>query len=733
MEKSINYKELGSRTARKWAVLAGLCLTAGLLWAPAVEAQTILHSIGDPSPEEQLTLELINRARANPTAEGTRLTALVSEEVSVFSDTFFFSTNLSVMRSELAALPVAPPLTFNSILIYTSRNHSQYMLANNTQTHLQTGASTYYWDRMENAGYVWSEAAENIFASAINPEEAHASFEIDWGSGTHGMQNGRGHRERIHSWSYREIGIGWVAGSGSNVGPFAVTHNFGERLSRSQIKPYLTGVAIYDADGDGFYDIGEGISGVTVTVDLDTGGTLTRHDTYAVTASSGGYSIPVDVAGDYLVNFEVPGMPVQSVPVTVVSETIPGTSNATLTNQKVDLVLQEGANPGYTPPSISSETQIAEGSTTLVDFPDVPGSIDYEVLVSGFDANPVEQDADVSAPVTTDMSSSYALVSVPLNQGDRLAFHLAHPSVSSNHQSMTLERVFVPGPAASITFDSRLRRSGSGQIATLQVTADGGASFTDVWFQQGTNSFADEMLPVTVDVSEFEGQAIKFRWLFYIGGGGINSGTGWARGWHFDDISFSGMRELTAPSSATVTASEYAYTPAATGDFHLQVRARTGQQPLPYAAYSTVQVSSNDFAGWAQRKESASGLIAGTLADSTADYDGDGLTQLAEYALEASGLDPTTSDPAMVPAAEIEGSNLCVHYKRDTALGDVSVAVEVSTDLENWFLPGDPGAPAGFTDYVTATLGTIEDRTAEIPFGTREKLFMRLKVTELAP
>src|SRR3954463_16140946 len=37
------------------------------------DSPTGLYSIGDPTNEEQYNLELINRARANPTAEGIRL------------------------------------------------------------------------------------------------------------------------------------------------------------------------------------------------------------------------------------------------------------------------------------------------------------------------------------------------------------------------------------------------------------------------------------------------------------------------------------------------------------------------------------------------------------------------------------------------------------------------------------------------------------------------------------
>ena len=54
------------------AVLFCLLVSA----ASAIHGQPIQFSIGDPSDDEQLYLELINRARANPTAEAQRLIAL---------------------------------------------------------------------------------------------------------------------------------------------------------------------------------------------------------------------------------------------------------------------------------------------------------------------------------------------------------------------------------------------------------------------------------------------------------------------------------------------------------------------------------------------------------------------------------------------------------------------------------------------------------------------------------
>ena len=56
-----------------------------------------LYSIGSPTNEEQLYLEYINRARANPPAEGVRLEDTTDSEVlSAYS---YFGVNLSLMAS----------------------------------------------------------------------------------------------------------------------------------------------------------------------------------------------------------------------------------------------------------------------------------------------------------------------------------------------------------------------------------------------------------------------------------------------------------------------------------------------------------------------------------------------------------------------------------------------------------------------------------------------------------
>ncbi len=80
----------------------------------------------------------------------------------------------------------------------------------------------------------------------------------------------------------------------------------GEFLTRSDLPfgaantVFITGVAYRDANSNGVYDPGEGISGTSITPD--------RGDWYAVTSSSGGYAIPVPAnSGAYTLTATGPG------------------------------------------------------------------------------------------------------------------------------------------------------------------------------------------------------------------------------------------------------------------------------------------------------------------------------------------------------------------------------------------------------------------------------------------
>ncbi len=248
-----------------------------------------VYTIGDPSNEETYLLELINRARANPTAEGIRVSSTTDPDVSSGWD-FWLGKNAAETRAQLkadfATYPARPPLAFNEHLKAAALEHSQDMLANNYQDHTGKDGSTVP-DRTSRNGYSSGYVGENIFAYGTIPLAIEQTFLIDWGPNNVGVL---GHRKNIMNFEengtfYTEIGIGLIHGGsgGTDVGPTITTIDFGNANSY-----FITGVVYGDDDHDNFYTMGEGLSGVTITA---------SNGWTAVTGVSGAYTIPVDGGG----------------------------------------------------------------------------------------------------------------------------------------------------------------------------------------------------------------------------------------------------------------------------------------------------------------------------------------------------------------------------------------------------------------------------------------------------
>lgn len=227
---------------------------------------------GDPTPEEQLLLELINRARANPAAEAARIGISLNEGLLLGG----------ISKS------AKPPLTFNPALIQAARAHSQWMLATGNFSHTGSGGSD-AGTRMEKAGYDFSGSwsrSENIgyggtMGNVNLPSEILARHTSLFKSPQH--------RKNICQAGSLEVGLGIAAGAfGKNKGSaVVVTQDF---AANGRSVPMATGVVFRDRDGDGFYDPGEGVAGVTVRPE--------GVDAEAVTSSSGGYAVTYAAAGE---------------------------------------------------------------------------------------------------------------------------------------------------------------------------------------------------------------------------------------------------------------------------------------------------------------------------------------------------------------------------------------------------------------------------------------------------
>jgi uncharacterized protein YkwD len=225
-----------------------------------------------PTAQEQLFLEELNDARANPAAYGASIGV------------------------DLSGVAPAQPLAFNTQLIQGARDHSQDMndqayFGHNSLTGLNPG------QRITNAGFTWTAWAESIAAGYPTPDQALQGLITDTGVPD------LGHRRQLLAIGsmfllQNQVGVGIVLGGS---GPYSDYYTI-DTAAGTNTQPFITGVVFNDVNGNGKYDVGEGLGGVVVTV-AGVGSTTTfgsggyslqvAPGTYRVTISGGSLSSPM--------------------------------------------------------------------------------------------------------------------------------------------------------------------------------------------------------------------------------------------------------------------------------------------------------------------------------------------------------------------------------------------------------------------------------------------------------
>ncbi len=228
------------------------------------------------SGESQLMIELINRARANPSAEAGRVG---------------IGLNQDLTQGAISVVP-KQPLAPNQHLVDAALAHSEDMLDNAYFSHTGLNGSTPS-ARVRAAGYS-TGAAENI---AFYPVVARNSAEVV--ALTHDMFfRSAGHRQNLLSDFMRDVGIGVAVGNktydnGRDYSTMFTTENFGRENNNTLA---ITGAAFTDAVvDDDFYSVGEGMANILIEAVASTG---QRYATR--TGTAGGYALRVPT-GQYSV------------------------------------------------------------------------------------------------------------------------------------------------------------------------------------------------------------------------------------------------------------------------------------------------------------------------------------------------------------------------------------------------------------------------------------------------
>ena len=160
----------------------------------------------EPTPEETLILEYMNRFRSDPRGEAGIILGAVKKGNGV---------DWKMFEKEMKQLKPSPALVFSLELLDSARNHSWCMIHNGLGHEEVPGRKGFTGrspgDRTKVAGYRGRGAGENAFAASGGPWHSHWGYIVDAGpGGSGGMQPGRGHRRNMLCPGYREVGPGGI-------------------------------------------------------------------------------------------------------------------------------------------------------------------------------------------------------------------------------------------------------------------------------------------------------------------------------------------------------------------------------------------------------------------------------------------------------------------------------------------------------------------------------------------
>jgi hypothetical protein len=208
--------------------------------------------------------------------------------------------------------------------------------------------------------------------------------------------------------------------------------------------------------------------------------------------------------------------------------------------------------------------------------------------VSGYqwETSPLSPENLIDDPATNGITNWTANVSAGLNPistaepTGATAFNLASNGASNcaaapAQQTLTLNQTIFPGAGGQLSFGNLFSGMGFGatsdQTASVDVSTDGGSTWTSIWSKSPLPSESDTAFtPETVSLSQFANEQIQLRFsLTYTGGE-------WAcgeQGWFFDNVSLAGVQAAGTPTlSAVSPSSSFTFNNSASGTVAIAAR-----------------------------------------------------------------------------------------------------------------------------------------------------------------
>jgi hypothetical protein len=247
--------------------------------------------------------------------------------------------------------------------------------------------------------------------------------------------------------------------------------------------------------------------------------------------------------------------------------------------------------------------------------------------------------------ITAATSGDYSVVQNGVVGAGTASYHLAHSTRTS--QILTLpELLFIGGSNATVIFLSRLGFATSEQVAHVQVSADDGISWSDVYTQAGTGGAGEPgFVARSASLAAFANRTLRVRLNYTVSSAGsafpqTTNGVGW----YVDNLTFTGVQNVTAGATSSVsTGTTFSFTPAVAGSVGLQARGVLfGAYPLEWGPVAFVNAVAPGVAPTFSTQPASQSVGAGGLIILTATASGGPTLQWQLNGSNLSGATGTT-------------------------------------------------------------------------------------------
>jgi hypothetical protein len=213
------------------------------------------------------------------------------------------------------------------------------------------------------------------------------------------------------------------------------------------------------------------------------------------------------------------------------------------------------ATPGadYVPCALTGPSQAAAGAATTFSAtpPNNPHVTSYSFRTGQLAPGNLFDDASgglVNFSLTPPPNYSVTTTE-PFGSG--ACFNLEHADTNSFPQLFQLNETLVPATNTVLSFMSMIGYAYNTEVARVQVSADGGANWHDIFAEAGCNDPSgtnvvvceDSFTAYSLSLSNYAGTAILLRFNFDFQGGTYASG-GFPIGWFFTDILLTNTQAL---------------------------------------------------------------------------------------------------------------------------------------------------------------------------------------------